>query len=79
MAKYKIELDKDVCISTFACTIEGGEFWSEDDEDGKAKLTNATYNEGSGKWELIIEDADIDANRNAADSCPVAAIKVSEI
>ena len=75
MAKYKIEFDREVCIGALACTAGAEHFWPRS-EDGKVDLTGATYNEQTKKWELIIDDKDFQINRDAADSCPVEAIKI---
>ena len=42
-------------------------------------LTGAAYNEETKKWELIIDGKDFQANKEAEDVCPVAAIKVTKI
>ena len=78
MTKYKIEFDREVCIGALACTAVAEHFWPRS-EDGKVDLTGATYNEQTKKWELIIDDKDFQINRDAADSCPVEAIKVIKL
>ena len=78
MAKYKIELDRDVCIGTFSCTAAAEDFWLEGD-DGMVDLTKAVYNEETEKWELIIDEKYLVQNRKAEDGCPVDAIKITEI
>ena len=78
MTKYKIEFDREVCIGALACTAVAEHFWPRS-EDGKVDLTGATYNEQTKKWELIIDDKDFQINRDAADSCPVEAIKIIKL
>ena len=78
MSKYKIELDRDVCIGTFACTAAAEDFWTEGD-DGMVNLNNAVYNEETEKWELIIDEDDIALNSDAEAGCPVDAIKITKI
>lgn len=78
MPKYKIEFDREVCIGALACTAVAEHFWPRS-EDGKVDLTGATYNEQTKKWELIIDEKDFQMNRDAADSCPVDAIKVIKL
>ena len=78
MAKYKIEFDRELCIGALACTAVAPDFWPRA-EDGKVDLKDATYNEETKKWELIIEQKDFEINQEAADVCPVEAIKIIKI
>lgn len=78
MVKYKIELDRDICIGTFSCSAAAENFWLEGD-DGMVNLANAVYNEETEKWELIIDENDFATNRDAEDGCPVDAIKITKI
>ena len=78
MAKYKIEFDRELCIGALACTAVAEKFWPRA-EDGKVDLTNATYNEKTKKWELIIDENDFEINKEAADVCPVDAIVIKKI
>lgn len=78
MTKYRIEFDRDICIGALACTAVAEDFWPKA-EDGKVDLANAVYNEETKKWELVIDEKDFHLNQDAADSCPVDAIKVTKI
>jgi len=78
MTKYKIEFDREICIGALACNAVAEDFWPRS-EDGKVDLTDATYNEKTKKWELIIEEKDYEINRDAADVCPVEAIIITKI
>ena len=78
MAKYKIEFDRELCIGALACTAVAEKFWPRA-EDGKVDLSNATYNEQTKKWELIIEEEDLEINKEAAEVCPVDAIVIKKI
>ncbi|HEX9664559.1 MAG TPA: ferredoxin [Patescibacteria group bacterium] len=78
MAKYKIEFDRQACIGALVCNLLSERFYLKAD-DGKVDLANAVYNEATKKWELIIDEADLKANKEAAESCPVDAIKVTKI
>ncbi|MBI2651130.1 ferredoxin [Candidatus Woesearchaeota archaeon] len=78
MAKYKIEFDREICIGALACNAVAEKFWPRT-EDGKVDLANASYNQETNKWELIIEEDDYAANKDAAESCPVDAIKITKI
>ena len=78
MTKYKIEFDREICIGALACNAVAENFWPRA-EDGKVDLTNATYNEQTKKWELIIDEKDFEINKDAADVCPVDAIVINKI
>lgn len=63
MAKHKIEVDKNKCIGCGACAAQCDNFEMDGD---KAKAKKA-------------EVLDIGCNQDAADSCPVEAIKITKI
>ncbi len=62
MAKYKIELDKDTCIGCGACTVACDNFILDGD---KAKPVKTEVDE-------------LGCNQDAADGCPVSAIKIEK-
>jgi len=62
MAKYLIELDKDTCIGCGACTVACDNFILDGD---KAKPVKTEVDESG-------------CNQEAADGCPVSAIKISK-
>ena len=79
MAKYKIIYDREACIGALACAAVSPQFWLVA-ADGKVDLKDATYNEGTKKWELIIEsEKDFKLNKDAEGVCPVNVIKVEKI
>ena len=78
MVKYKIEFDRELCIGALACTAVAEKFWPRAD-DGKVDLSGAKYNEETKKWELIIDEKDYEINKDAAEVCPVDAIKIIKI
>lgn len=63
MVKYKITLDKETCIGCGACTVGCNNFVMDGD---KAKVVKA-------------EVDSIGCNQEAADGCPVTAIKVTKM
>ncbi|MEN8252743.1 MAG: ferredoxin, partial [Patescibacteria group bacterium] len=73
--KITVSHKRDDCIGCGACTMAAPEQWSMSEEDGKAVLAGA---EEKGEFMVaeIDEDA-LEANKEAADSCPVQIIKVS--
>ena len=78
MVKYKIEFDREICIGALACTAVAEDFWPRA-KDGKVDLANATYNEHTKKWELIIDEKDFELNNDAAEVCPVEAIVITKL
>ena len=78
MAKYKITFDRELCIGVLACAGVAEKFYTTS-PDGKVDLVGATLNKKTGKWELIIDEKDLDVNKMAADVCPVLAIIIEKI
>lgn len=62
MPKFKIEIDKEKCIGCGTCAATCNNF---ELEEGKAKAKETEVN-------------DIGCNQEAADACPVQAIKVTK-
>lgn len=65
MGRYKIVYDRDACIGAGSCEAANPENWKLDQASGKAVV---------GKVE--IDDAEVQKNLEAAQACPVAAIKI---
>jgi ferredoxin len=65
MAKYKVEIDLKTCIGCKACTVACSNFKSNGD---KAKVVKD-----------IIEQSELKSNQEAAEGCPVEAIKITKI
>tara|TARA_Y100000310_G_scaffold166653_2_gene166347 strand:+ start:5905 stop:6150 length:246 start_codon:yes stop_codon:yes gene_type:complete len=79
MAKYKIEYDKESCIGAFACSAVAEKFWIPTQENDKVDLKDATFNEETKKFELIIDEKDFTINHEAAEACPVLVIKIIKL
>ena len=77
MAKYKIIFDQETCIGVLACSAAAAKFWIP--KDKKVDLKGATYNTKTKKYELVIDEKDFAVNQEAADVCPVEAIKIEKI
>lgn len=73
--KYKIIYDRETCIGAAACAAVCPKHWKMV-EDGKANLIESKKNK-DGKFEKIVDD--IECNQEAADACPVNAIKIEKI
>lgn len=63
------------CIGCNYCTEHAPDFWRMSKKDGKSVLLNSI--EKSGRWNLRISDADVEANKKAAEACPVRVIEVN--
>ncbi len=65
MAKFKIEHDRNACIGCGACAAVCSENWKMSDD---------------GKSDPIKKEVDdVGCNKQAADSCPVKCIKITEV
>ncbi|MBI2109939.1 ferredoxin [Candidatus Woesearchaeota archaeon] len=78
MAKYKVIFDREICIGALSCFTVNEKFWKIAD-DGKVDLINAVLNKETNKWELIIDEKDLDLNKKSAEVCPVTAIIIEKI
>jgi len=78
MVKYKIEFDKELCIGALACNAISPEIWPRSD-DGKVDLAKSTFNKETNKFELIIDEKDLEINKESAEVCPVEAIIITKI
>ncbi len=63
MAKYKIEFDEEACIGCGACEAQCSANWVLDSEKQKAKPKKTNV-------------SDVGCNKDAAEVCPVNAIKI---
>lgn len=77
MAKYIIEHDRKSCIGCAACEAIAPEFWSISD-DGKANPKSAKLEKQGTGVSVEISDNDFQTNKDAADSCPVNAIHITD-
>jgi len=69
----KVIQDHENCIGCGSCAAICPKFWEMNYEEGKAFLKTAKKNE-RGKYELEVKD--VECNQEAADCCPVQAIKI---
>ena len=72
--KYILQHDRENCIGCGACEAVAPKFW-EMAEDGKSSLKDGIKSK-SGWHELEIAEKDFNANKEAADSCPVNVIHI---
>ena len=72
--KYKIEINREDCISCASCyTLDSTHF--ESDSEDKSKVIGGT---SSGKSMGIFDDEKIADAQVAADACPVSVITVTK-
>ena len=76
-ARYRIIFKRDVCIGAIACIAPAPQFWLKAD-DGKVDLAGAKKLD-ENNYELLISEKDFALNRNAAEVCPVLAIKIIDL
>lgn len=75
MAKFKIVYDRDACIGAAACAaLDPTRF--DMNADGKADLLKGKESK-PGLWVLEVDE--LGDAQEAADACPVDAIKIEEI
>ena len=77
MPKWRIELQKDICIGCGACAIVEPKHWAMDVD--KSRLKDAVAEKGeNGAIEVKVVES-LGRNQDAADACPVPCIFVKKI
>lgn len=76
MKKRKVVHNRGKCIGCHACVNIAPQCWTIDPVDGKSKLVGAKEKRGLFISEIF--DEDVEANKEAAEACPVNIIKVEE-
>ncbi|MBR9706764.1 ferredoxin [Candidatus Pacearchaeota archaeon] len=76
MAKFKIDLVKNDCIGCGACTAVSPEFWEMTD-DGKTTIKGGE--KVNSNEEMEIGEKDLASNKEAAESCPVNVIHITNL
>lgn len=77
MKRYKIEYKKNDCVGAGECSALSPEFWALEN-NGKASLKGAVFNEATKKYELFIDEEFLKKQKTAASACPVGCIKIVE-
>ncbi len=72
--KYTLQHDKPNCIGCAACEAVAPDFWQMN-EDGKSDIKGSKRLD-DGSEVLDIEEKDFQANKEAAESCPVNVIHI---
>lgn len=73
--KYKITYHKNECIGAFACIAAAPDSWKQTGD--KADLIEGK-DKGEEIYEKEISEAELEANMEAAQSCPVNCIHITE-
>ena len=76
--QIKIVYDRNGCIGAAACAAINPEDFVMND-DGKADLAKAEHKEENRVQERIIDESELDANMEAAKSCPVTVIHIFDL
>ena len=77
MAKYKLQLDREICTSNFVCTaVDPRDFEEEDSgpHEGKAALKGEPKEKKMHTIEL--DESQKEEGQRAANGCPVMAIQL---
>ena len=73
--KFQIFHDRPNCIGCAACAAVAPDFWTMH-EDGKSDIVGSKKNDDETE-ELDIDEKDYNENKEAADSCPVNVIHIT--
>jgi len=73
MPKIKIVYDREACIGAGVCAAIADKVWSMND-DGKADLIKGSQKDGKWIREIEVDDAELEANKQAAEGCPALVI-----
>ncbi len=76
MGKFLVEHDRPNCIGCGACTAVAPEFWEMND-DAKPDLKGAKKR-ADGWTEREIDAKDFEKNKQAAETCPVNVIHITD-
>ncbi len=75
---YKVIYDRENCIGANSCVGALPEFWSLD-ETKKAALKGSVFNPTNQRFELVIEDKDLEQFLESAQVCPVLVIDIVDL
>jgi len=75
---YKVIYDKENCIGANSCVGVFPEYWSLDGAK-KAVLKDSTLNKETGRYELIVDDQNVERFKESALVCPVFVIDIVDM
>ncbi|MDP2625130.1 MAG: ferredoxin [Candidatus Peregrinibacteria bacterium] len=76
MSPLKIIHDRQRCIGCNSCVLLAPETWMMDEEEGKSRLVCAKQKRNLYIGEIF--ECDLEANKKAAEACPVNIIQIWE-
>ncbi len=79
MAKYRVWIDRDQCISDMVCVSLCPDVFEMSDEDGKSQIVANFRTDPNNLAEGVVPEDLKDCVQNAADSCPVAIIHIEAV
>jgi ferredoxin len=77
MGKFKLEHIRSECIGCGVCAAVAEEFWTMDEGSGEKsdiKHEKKPTNKADGSQELMLEEKNVQINKDAAEACPVNCI-----
>lgn len=79
MAKYKVELNRNDCISCGSCQSINPGLFLMSKEDGKIDLKGGSPVEGKEEWVKVeLDDENLDKNKQAESECPANVIHITD-
>jgi len=78
MTRYKLEHNKPECIGCGACAAVAPEFFVMDEAENKSDITDCKKLE-NGWEEREIEEKDLQKTKDAAESCPLNLIHLTNL
>ena len=79
MAKYRVWIDRDQCISDMVCVALCPDVFEMNPEDNKSQIVEKWRPDPNNIAEGIIPEELKDCAEQAANSCPVSIIHVEEV
>lgn len=79
MAKYRVWIDRDQCISDMVCVSLCPDVFEMSDEDGKSQIAANFRADPNNLSEGVVPEDLKDCVQNAVDSCPVAIIHMEPV
>ncbi len=79
MAKYRVWIDRDQCISDMVCVSLCPDVFEMSDEDGKSQIVANFRTDPNNLAEGIVPEDLKDCVQNALESCPVAIIHMEPV
>jgi len=76
--KYRVELDREVCIGAAACVAVDPDNWTIV-EDGKVDLKDSIKDNKTGFFVREIDESELKKWMESAESCPVTVIHITDL